>query len=51
MKHEVTEARRALEEQLCKTLNIDHLDAVILLERMIDFFKAMRSELRKHDER
>ena len=49
MSNEVTETRRALEKSLCDTLGINHMQAATLLERMIDFFKAMRTELRKHD--
>lgn len=51
MKTEVTETRRALEKALCDTLGINSVQASALLEKMLDFFKDMRSELRKHDAR
>jgi len=49
MNNEVSDSRRALEKSLCDTLGINHMQAAALLERMIDFFKAMRTELRKYD--
>ena len=47
--NEVTETRRALEKALTDTLNINHVKASALVERMIDYFKVMRQELRKYD--
>lgn len=47
--NEVTETRRALEKALVDTLNINHVQATALVERMIDYFKVMRQELRKYD--
>lgn len=52
MKNEFTEAtsaRKALEETLCDTLDINRVQAAALVERMIDYFKIMRTELRKFD--
>ncbi|UAW59028.1 hypothetical protein CRP235_gp03 [Roseobacter phage CRP-235] len=46
----VTETRRALEVELCNQLGISQPQAAMLIERMLDFFKDMRMELRKADE-
>jgi hypothetical protein len=46
----VTETRRALEVELCNQLGISQPQAAMLIERMLDFFKDMRTELRKADE-
>lgn len=47
--NEAAETRRALEKALTDTLNINHVQAAALVERMIDYFKVMRTELRKYD--
>lgn len=47
--NEAAETRRALEKALTDTLNINHVQASALVERMIDYFKVMRQELRKYD--
>ena len=47
--NEVTDTRRALEKTLCDTLQINPVQASALVERMIDYFKVMRTELRKYD--
>lgn len=46
----VTETRRALEVEMCNQLEISPPQAAMLIERMLDFFKDMRTELRKADE-
>jgi hypothetical protein len=51
MSSDVTESRKALEKELCNQLGINRPQASMLIERMLDFFKDMRVELRKADER
>ena len=50
MTSNVAESRKALEKELCNQLDLTRPQAAMLIERMLDFFKDMRTELRKADE-
>jgi hypothetical protein len=50
MTSNVAESRKALEKELCNQLGLTRPQAAMLIERMLDFFKDMRTELRKADD-
>jgi len=50
MTSNVAQSRKDLEKELCNQLGITRPQAAMLIERMLDFFKDMRTELRKADE-
>jgi hypothetical protein len=49
MESKVSESRKQLEDEIVRTLDISKPQASALIERFIDFFKEMRTELRKID--
>lgn len=51
MNDSINKSRKALETELCSLLGINRPQASMLIERMLDFFKDMRVELRKADDR
>jgi hypothetical protein len=50
MTSNVAQSRKDLEKELCNHLGLTRPQAAMLIERMLDFFKDMRTELRKADE-
>jgi hypothetical protein len=49
MASNVSESRKELEAEITRSLDISPPQATMLVERFIDFFKDMRTELRKTD--